>query len=128
MRGRARTVVHVSAPDLNEADVTRELSPAAATAVARIAASWGLTGGQVFCLVGDIDKRPLEPEQLTRVSYLLGIYAALQTLYSGELRVKWMTIPNSNELWEGSTPLDFALAHGTKGLARIRGLLEGYTA
>lgn len=118
----------MDAPDLDDANVARELSPAAATAVDRIATAWGLTGGQVFCLVGDVDKRPLNPEQLRRISYLIGIYAALQTLFSGELQDKWMTIANTNELFSGSTPLDFALTHGTEGLARIRSLLEGYAA
>lgn len=99
--------------------------------------AWGLSTEQARTLMGGLptstyERRLLDPEQaqltpdeLLRASYILGIYCALHALYSGELPNAWMTIPNSNPLFGGKTPYEYAARHGARGLADIRTLLDG---
>ena len=113
--------------DLDDPSVRTEYSPAAREATQRITQHWGLTPEQATTLTGHPDNSVLTKDQLTRASYLIGIYAALETLYSGNLRHQWMTIPNGNPLFNGITPADYACTHGTDGLAQVRQLLDAYT-
>lgn len=125
-------------PDLADAETAARLSPAAVVAVDAAVRAWGLTTDQACALMGGINpstyaRRLKDPErvrlgvdELTRASYLIGIYRALRTLYSGDLPSAWMTIPNANPLFGGATPFDYAVRLGILGLADIRALLDGY--
>lgn len=125
-------------PDLADAETAARLSPASVVAVDAAVRAWGLTTDQACALMGGINpstyaRRLKDPErvrlgvdELTRASYLIGIYRALHTLYSGDLPSAWMTIPNANPLFGGATPFDYAVRQGILGLADIRALLDGY--
>ena len=66
----------------------------------------------------------LRHDELTRISYLIGIYKALHILLPAAMADQWMTRPNDNPLFRGSTPLQYALRVGLPGLHQIRGLLD----
>lgn len=125
-------------PDLADLQTAARLSPAAVVAVDAAVRAWGLTTEQACALMGGMNpstyaRRLKEPErvrlgvdELTRASYIIGIYRVLHTLYSGDLPDAWMTMPNANPLFSGATPYDHAVRQGILGLADVRALLDGY--
>jgi uncharacterized protein (DUF2384 family) len=66
----------------------------------------------------------LGQDQLTRVSYLIGIYKALGILYGPALARDWMTLPNTGGLFAGRTPLEHVLRGGIPAMASVRALLD----
>lgn len=125
-------------PDLTDDETAARLSPTAVVAVDTAIRAWGLTTEQAATLMGGINpstyaRRLKDPErvrlgvdELTRASYIIGIYRALHTVYSGDLPDAWMTIPNNHPLFAGATPYSYATRQGILGLADIRTLLDGY--
>ncbi|HWL40023.1 MAG TPA: antitoxin Xre-like helix-turn-helix domain-containing protein [Gemmatimonadaceae bacterium] len=91
---------------------------------ARIAALWKLSAADAMSLLGvdsrssyyDLLKRAREArqvnglsrDQLDRLSYLLGIYESIRTLFphSEETRNAWISRPNTAPLFTGRAPLD----------------------
>lgn len=67
----------------------------------------------------------LTEEQLTRISYLIGIYKALHILLPKDIADTWMSRPNDNHVFGGIAPLAFCLREGLPGLAKVRRLLDG---
>jgi hypothetical protein len=61
---------------------------------------------------------------LTRISLLIGIYKALNILYSRKLADAWMTLPNSNPMFGGLTPLEYVKRRGQPGMISVRQLLD----
>ena len=66
----------------------------------------------------------LSQDQLTRISYIVGIYQALHILFPDELADLWVTVANDNFLFSGRTPLDFMVREGIPGLQQVRRLLD----
>ena len=66
----------------------------------------------------------LKQDELTRISYAVGIYKALHILLPAEHADRWMTQPNDNFLFGGQPPLDYAIRNGIPGLQQIRSLLD----
>lgn len=66
----------------------------------------------------------LRQDELTRISYVVGIYKALHILLPEEFADKWVTRPNDNLLFGGQTPLDYMVRAGIPGLQQIRSLLD----
>ncbi|MBV9217759.1 MAG: DUF2384 domain-containing protein, partial [Acidobacteria bacterium] len=62
--------------------------------------------------------------ELTRISLLLGIFKALNILYSSKLANAWVTSPNTNPMFKGGTPLAYMIQGGMPALLRIRQLLD----
>jgi hypothetical protein len=125
----------VAWPDLSQAPERARLTPAAVRGMRRLADEWGLTVDQVGALLGDVPAstwhawvktppRDLGVDRLTRVSLLLGIYAALQVLYPGPLANQWVSRPNTNVAFAGRTPLDVMIAGGIGALERVRSLVD----
>ena len=121
--------------DLRDPREQERLTPSAVRGIARLADEWGLTVPQVCGLLGDVSpstwhawaRRPprtLGVDRLTRASYLLGIYAALHVLYPRPLADEWVHLPNTNPLFNGSSPLDVLLIGGIPALQRVRALLD----
>ena len=75
-----------------------------------------LTSAQIAAMTTD---------QLTRVSFLLGIYTALHVLHPGALADDWPRRPNSNALFGGRSPLQALLAGGIPAMLEVRSLLDG---
>ena len=63
-------------------------------------------------------------DQLTRISYVFGIFNALHVLLPDALADAWMTEPNDNALFRGRSPLDFVTQTGIPGLHEVRGMLD----
>ena len=121
--------------DLRDPSEQARLTPAAVRGMARLAEAWGLSVTDVCSLLGEVSPstwhawahRPpksLGVDRLTRASYLLGIYAALHVLYGDELADEWVGLPNTNALFNGSTPLDVMLRGGIPAMEPVRALLD----
>jgi len=121
--------------DLSDATERRRLTPAAVRGVRRLADAWDLSVEEACALLGDLSPstwhawarsapRSLGVDQLTRISYLLGIYTALQVLYPGPLARLWIVRPNTNTLFAGQRPVDVMIVGGIPALDRVRALLD----
>jgi hypothetical protein len=123
------------AVDLSSRENQARLSPAAIKGLRRIASHWDLSEENTRDLLGGMShgtfydalkKRTvvLNADQLTRVSLLIGIYKALNILYSQKLADAWMTLPNTNPIFGGDTPLNYVKNGGIPALMRVRQLLD----
>lgn len=124
------------AANLSDAAARERLSPAALKAFLRIAERWGVRDQDARALLGGISsgsfyalkkpaaRRTLDQDTLTRISLLVGIFKALNILYSRRLADAWMTLPNSNPVFRGATPLDYVLRLGMPGMMEVRQLLD----
>jgi hypothetical protein len=125
--------------DLSNKQVQKRLSPAARKAFFKIAAAWeirddeakqllgGISNGAFYQMkVGDM-KTPLDQDRLTRVSLLVGIFKALNTLYSQKLADSWIALPNTNPMFAGESPLAYMIKGGQPAMIRVRQLLDART-
>ena len=123
------------AVDLSRKENRARLSPSAIKGLFRLARHWSLRDEDTRVLLGGISNgsyyglkqrsaRTLDEDQLTRISLLVGVYKALNILYSPKLADAWMTLPNSNPMFGGDTPLRYAKSGGIPALLRIRQLLD----
>jgi hypothetical protein len=113
-----------------------KLQAAALSAFFNITKLWGLTAEEEQILLGNpprstFFKRKKEKQgQLTddtleRISYLLGIYKALQILLPSELAVnEWPKKPNQAALFNGKSALQKMLAGRVVDLADVRRYLD----
>jgi len=128
--------VSVDTPaDLSRREVQERLSAAATAAFFRLAQDWGLRDEDARRLQGGVSngafyqlkrgrKKTLDQDRLTRISMLLGIFKALNILYSRKLADAWITRPNSNPMFAGEPPLAFMVRGGVPALMRVRQLLD----
>ena len=124
------------ATDLSDRQVQKRLSPAARKAFFKIANAWkirdeeakqllgGISNGAFYQLKGGELKTPLDQDRLVRVSLMVGIFKALNTLYSQELADAWISLPNSNPMFAGDTPLAYMVKGGQPAMMRLRQLLD----
>lgn len=123
-----------TAPDLADPATRKRLSPSAIKGFFRIAAKWRLRDEDARQLLGGISTgsfyslkkspRSLDQDTLTRVSLLVGIFKALNILYSDRLANAWITLPNTNPMFRGHNPLAYMLRLGLPGMMHIRQLLD----
>ncbi|MGH9458076.1 MAG: antitoxin Xre/MbcA/ParS toxin-binding domain-containing protein [Thermoanaerobaculia bacterium] len=121
--------------DLTSKAERERLSPSAARAFFNIAASWAIRDEDAKALLGGISNGPyyemkknpgrvLDADRLLRISYLVGIFKALNILYSKKLADAWVTLPNSNRIFAGRTPLAYMLKGGVPAMQTVRRLLD----
>jgi len=115
----------------------RDLGPAALRTFFRIAGIWGLGVEDQKTLLGVTSsstyykwrKTPpsrLSPDMLERISYVLGIYKALQILLPDErLADRWIRQPNTHPLFGGEPPLTRLLLGQVADLYVVRTYLDG---
>jgi Antitoxin Xre-like helix-turn-helix domain len=84
----------------------------------------GVSSGSFYSLKKEPGKRALDQDTLTRISLLIGIFKALNILYSERLADAWITLANSNPMFRGSTPLAYILRHGQLGMFEVRQMLD----
>lgn len=124
-----------SAIDLSKKENRVRLSPAAIKGIFRIAMHWNLKDNDTRALLGGISTgafyvlknqptRTLDEDRLTRVSLLLGIYKALNILFGRKLADAWVSLPNTNPMFGGESPLDYMKKGGIPALLRVRQLLD----
>lgn len=112
-----------------------EKAQAGLTAFFSIAEEWGLDGEQQRILLGHParttffewkrrKKASLSRDTLDRLSYILGIYKALQILFSSKTAQEWLRNPNTAPLFNGKSPLDYMLGGHLVALADVRRYLD----
>jgi Protein of unknown function (DUF2384) len=111
------------------------LSPSAIKGLLRIARHWDLRDDDTRALLGGLSSgsfysmknqsaKVLDEDQLTRISLLVGIYKALNILYSEKLADAWMALPNTNPMFGGDSPLHYVKKGGIPAFLRVRQLLD----
>jgi hypothetical protein len=126
--------------DLSSRTVQEKLSPVALRAFVRVTSHWKLRDEDARGLIGGIsngsfyqlkrsatkssDAKTLDQDKLTRVSLLVGIFKALNILYSTKLADAWVQLPNSNPIFGGQSPLTYMLKGGVPSMIRVRQLLD----
>ncbi len=123
-------------PDLADAEEQRRFTPTALRAFFKIMEHWGirdedarrllggLSNGTFYAWKGGAASRVLEQDRLLRISYLIGIFKSLNILFSTELADRWVSLPNSNDIFGGRTPLDYMLRGGAPAMETVRRLLD----
>ena len=121
--------------DLSGKKTQERLSPSALIGFFRLADVWKLRDEDARGLLGGISngtyyslkRRPsktLDQDKLTRISLLLGIFKALNILYSKKLAYAWLQLPNSNPMFGGEPPLASMIKGGVPAMIRVRQLLD----
>jgi uncharacterized protein (DUF2384 family) len=115
----------------------RRASGPALRAFERIAARWKLSPGErqallglprstFFKLIREPEKARLSRDTLERISYVIGIYGALQVLLPRkDAADAWVRSPNDGALFKGHSPLDVMLAGKVSDLFVVRRYLDG---
>ena len=88
----------------------------------------GVTNGPYHEMKKYPDDRVLDPDTLLRISYLLGIFKALNSLHSQPLADEWISLPNSNRIFGGGTPLGYMIQGGLPAMSTVRRLLDARQA
>jgi hypothetical protein len=123
------------AADLSSRDARERLSRAAIPAFFRLAEAWGLRDEAARQLLGGVSngvfyqlkggrKKTLDQDKLTRISLLLGIFRALNILYSRKLADAWVSLANANPMFGGEAPVVYMIKGGVPALSRVRQLLD----
>jgi hypothetical protein len=125
-----------AAANLSDPETRRRLSPAAIKGFLGIMEKWklrdpdarqllgGMSTGSFYALKKEPKNRVLDQDTLTRVSLLIGIFKALNILYSPKLADSWITLPNTNPMFRGLTPLAYMVQRGQPGMVHVRQLLD----
>jgi hypothetical protein len=91
-------------------------------------------------LLGGITERPyyemkrhpsgrvLDTDRLLRISYLLGIFSAVNALHGQLLADEWIRLPNANRIFGSSTPLAYMIKGGLPAMSTVRRLLDARQA
>jgi hypothetical protein len=125
--------------DLQSRRDRERLSTPALKAFFNIMAKWQVRDEDARALLGGVTNGPfyewkkdparlLDPDRLTRISYLIGIYKALHILHGKALADEWVHLPNTNPLFAGATPLAFMIRGGIPALQLVRRLLDARRA
>jgi uncharacterized protein (DUF2384 family) len=121
--------------DLSDKTERERLSPSAIKAFFNIMANWDVRDDDAKVLLGgvsngqfyDMKKNPertLDADTLMRISYLVGIFKALNILYSDKLADAWMKRPNSNRIFGGQMPLAYMMTGGLPAMQIVRRLVD----
>ncbi|MGE0750229.1 MAG: antitoxin Xre-like helix-turn-helix domain-containing protein [Variibacter sp.] len=121
--------------DLSAKGERERLSPSAIKAFLNIMEKWGVRDEDARTLLGGISngqfyelkkkpERTLDADTLTRISYLVGIFKALNILYSEALADTWVQRPNTNRIFGGQTALAYMAKGGLPAMQTVRRLLD----
>ena len=121
--------------DLSAKAERERLSPGAIKAFLNVMGKWhvrdedartilgGMSNGQFYEMKKN-PRRTLDADTLARISYLIGIFKALNILYSEELADAWIQRPNTNRIFGGSTLLAYMMKGGQSAMQVVRRLLD----
>jgi hypothetical protein len=121
--------------DLNSRAERERLSRSALRGFFRLCERWKVRDEDARELLGGLSSssyyewkknpdRVLEVDRITRLSYLIGIYKALHIVYGDKLADEWVSLPNSNALFAGRTPLAYMTGGGLLAMQNVRRLLD----
>lgn len=122
-----------AAPGATPADHEKRKSDAAKRAFFRIASAWNLQDRQAAVLLGGPSRQTvynwkkgeggvLPRDTMERISCILGIYKALQILFSPEQADAWISKPN--DYFGGRSALDRMLGGNVVDLYEVRRYLD----
>ena len=128
--------------DLSSRKERERLSASGLKAFFNIMARWRVRDEDARALLGSVSNGPfyemkrkpekpdrvLDPDRLTRVSYLIGIFKALNILHSDKLADRWVHLPNTNPIFAGEPPLAFMIKGGVPAMQVVRRLLDARRA
>jgi hypothetical protein len=126
-------------PDLAARAERARLSAPALKAFFNIMARWQVRDEDARALLGGVSNGPfyemkrrpdrvLDADRLTRISYLVGIFKALNILHERALADEWVRLPNRNPVFAGDTPLAYLVRGGLPAMQTVRRLLDARRA
>jgi hypothetical protein len=127
--------MQMRAPEVSATN-RRDLGAAGLRAFERIATAWGLTVNEQMCLLGIKSRSTffkwrkdpavqLPADMLERLSYLLGIYKALQLLFAEPASADaWLRRPNDAAPFGGRSALERMLSGQVADLYVVRQYLD----
>ena len=122
--------------DLAARQERERLTPSALKAFFNIVHRWGIRDEDARQLLGGVtngpyyemkkhpDGRLLDADRLFRISYLVGIFKALNILHGQPLADEWVRLPNTNRIFGGASPLAYMVKGGVPALQTVRRLLD----
>jgi hypothetical protein len=121
--------------DLSSRGERERLSPSAIKAFLKVMEKWRVRDEDARALLGGISngqfyemkrnpERTLHADILTRMSYVIGIFKALNILYSEQLADSWVQRPNANRIFGGQTALAYMIKGGLPAMQTVRRLLD----
>ncbi len=108
----------------SEKENRKRLSPLAIKAVKEIFDKWKLTQEKSAFLLGDFsvstwdrmvknpEKHVLTQDQMTRASAFIGIFNGLHNVFADEMADRWVTLQNSDPLFQFRTPIEMMQTEG----------------
>mgnify|MGYP003387193929 CR=1 FL=1 len=125
--------------DLGTAASRERLSAPALKAFFAIMARWKVRDEDARALLGGVTNGPfyemkrhpdrvLDVDRLTRVSFLIGIFKALNILHGEALADEWVQLANRHPIFGGATPLAFMMHGGLPAMQTVRRLLDARRA
>lgn len=84
----------------------------------------GVTNGPYYDMKKNPKNRVLDVDKLMRISYLVGIFKALNILHGRTLADRWVQLPNTNRIFAGMTPLAYMIKGGATAMQTVRRLLD----
>jgi Protein of unknown function (DUF2384) len=127
-----------ASPNLSDPKVRARLSPSAIKGFIRIIEKWKVKEAQARELLNNPSSgtfygwkanpqgKKLDQDTLTRISLIVGIFKALNILYSEKLADAWVTLPNRDPMFRGATPLAYMIERGQPGMMHVRQLLDAW--
>lgn len=121
--------------DLSDQQERERLSTGALQSFFNIMSHWKIKDEDARKLLGGIGngtyydykknpQRVLDQDKLTRISYLIGVFKALNMLNGQNLADRWIQMPNRNRIFGGQTPLTYMIKGGTPAMQIVRRLLD----
>jgi hypothetical protein len=121
--------------DITSREECARLGPSALKAFFNIVKLWHLRDEDAMRLLGGMasstyyamkksPRRALDPDTMLRISYLIGIFKALNILHSKALADRWVTLANRNPIFRGSAPLEYMIRGGIPAIQLVRRLLD----
>src|SRR5882724_6078071 len=122
-------------PNLSDAATRKRLSHAAIEAFFQIVEKWQINNDDAMGLLGGVShgryyglkktrKGILTQDELTRISFLIGIFKGLNILFAPKLADQWMSLANSNPMFHGAPPLASLVEGGLPAMLQLRRLLD----
>jgi uncharacterized protein (DUF2384 family) len=122
-------------PDLTDPKTRKRLSHAAIEVFFRMMETWKVRNEDGMALLGGMSngryfelkrsrRGALTQDELTRISLLIGIFKALNILFSQKLAQQWIFRPNSNPMFRNEPPLQMLTRGGVPGMMSVRRLLD----
>ena len=111
------------------------LTPAALLGIKKLAAAWSLTRNETAILlamspskwdriVDSNHAQPLNQDQLTRISALVGIFKGLHLLFADSMADRWPSLPNAGPLFNERTPVSVMMEGGIPVMIDVRRYID----